>query len=45
MSDLMLAGVMVRGPAAPVIYPGIVSSVHFARDGALVSLVFNLPEK
>ncbi len=43
--DLMLADVMVMGPAAPVIYSGILSSVHFARDGAVESLVFNLPEK
>jgi hypothetical protein len=43
--DLILADVMVMEPAAPVIYSGILSSVHFARDGAVESLVFNLPKK
>jgi len=42
---LMLADVMVSGNTAPLIYSGILRSVHFARDGAVESLVFNQAEK
>ena len=43
--DVMLLNVMVPGVSAPVIYSGILSSIHFARDGEVESLVFIQAEK
>lgn len=43
--DVMLLNVMVPGTTAPVIYSGILSSIHFARDGEVESLVFIQSEK
>jgi hypothetical protein len=43
--DQTFADVMVSMSPKPVIYSGILSSVHFARDGGVESLVLNQAEK